>query len=109
MTSRERVQRAINFHIPDRVPIDLGGMKASGIAAEAYRRVAAAGGLAGSGNSSSPVKIADARFMIAEVEPACAERLHIDVDSAGLSRGLNKVAAGQRVAAPTAVRRARRC
>jgi hypothetical protein len=35
MTSRERVRRVVNFQIPDRVPIDLGGMKASGIAPEA--------------------------------------------------------------------------
>jgi hypothetical protein len=31
MTSRERVRRAVNFQETDRVPIDLGGMKASGI------------------------------------------------------------------------------
>ncbi len=39
MTSRERVQKAVNFQEPDRVPIDLGGMKASGIAAAAYARL----------------------------------------------------------------------
>jgi len=33
MTSRERVLKAVSFQVPDRVPIDLGGMKASGIAA----------------------------------------------------------------------------
>ena len=32
MNSRERVQRAVNFQSVDRVPIDLGGMKASSIA-----------------------------------------------------------------------------
>ena len=36
MRSRERVQRAINFQEADRVPIDLGGLKASGIAVETY-------------------------------------------------------------------------
>jgi uroporphyrinogen decarboxylase len=36
MTSRERVQRAVNHQEADRVPIDLGGMKASTIAVEAY-------------------------------------------------------------------------
>ncbi len=39
MTSRERVLRAINFQTPDRVPIDLGGTKSSGIAASTYDRV----------------------------------------------------------------------
>ena len=37
-TSRERVADAVNFREPDRVPIDLGGHKASGIAVETYRR-----------------------------------------------------------------------
>ena len=85
MTSRERVHRAVNFQIPDRVPIDLGGMKASGIAAEAYRRAAAAEGLSGSGTATSPVRIADARFMIALVEQAMLERFHIDVIPLDLS------------------------
>ena len=39
MTSRERVQKAINFQEADRVPIDLGGLKASAIAVETYDRV----------------------------------------------------------------------
>lgn len=35
MTSRERVHAALNFHIPDRVPIDLGGYQ-TGIHKKAY-------------------------------------------------------------------------
>ncbi len=35
MTSRERVQAALNFQIPDRVPIDLGGFQ-TGIHKKAY-------------------------------------------------------------------------
>jgi hypothetical protein len=35
MTSRERVHAALNFKIPDRVPIDLGGFQ-SGIHKKAY-------------------------------------------------------------------------
>jgi len=31
MTSRERVLKAVNFERPDRVPIDLNAMRASGI------------------------------------------------------------------------------
>lgn len=44
MTSRERVGKAVNFQVPDRVPIDLGGMKASEIAAGAYHRLKKAAG-----------------------------------------------------------------
>ena len=40
MTPRERIAKAINFQEADRVPIDLGGLKASTIAVEAYDRVA---------------------------------------------------------------------
>ena len=39
MTPRERVSKAVNHQVPDRVPIDLGGMKASGIAVSAYDKV----------------------------------------------------------------------
>ena len=38
MTPRERVLAAVNHRIPDRVPIDLGGMKASGIAVTCNRK-----------------------------------------------------------------------
>jgi len=39
MNSRERVLCALNHREPDRVPIDLGGTRQSGIAATAYHRV----------------------------------------------------------------------
>jgi uroporphyrinogen-III decarboxylase len=73
MTSRERVQRAVNFQTPDRVPVDLGGMKASGIAAGAYARVKQALGL------HTPTRVADARFMIAVVEEEVLRRFGVDV------------------------------
>jgi hypothetical protein len=38
-TSRERVMTAVNLGEPDRVPIDLGSHRASGIMAIAYARV----------------------------------------------------------------------
>ena len=34
MISRERVLRAINFQEPDRVPVDLGGTRMTGISGE---------------------------------------------------------------------------
>lgn len=39
MTSRERVLAAIQHQEPDRVPIDLGGMRSTGIMAVAYHRL----------------------------------------------------------------------
>jgi len=39
MTSRERVTMALNHEEPDRVPVDFGGTRISGIAAPAYRNL----------------------------------------------------------------------
>ena len=39
MNSRERVIKAVNFEKPDRVPIDLGGIRASGINAVVYDKL----------------------------------------------------------------------
>jgi len=73
MNSRERVEKAVNHAIPDRVPIDLGGMKASGIACSAYDRLQKAVGI------SATTRVMDARFMTAVVEEAMLQRLHADV------------------------------
>ena len=73
MTSRERVGKAVNFQVPDRVPVDLGGMKASEIAAGAYHRLKKLLGIRGA------TKVSDLRFMIAAVEPEMLRRFHVDV------------------------------
>ncbi len=73
MTSRERVWRAVNRQKPDRIPIDLGGMKASGIAASAYHRLKQRLAI------DTPTRVSDVRFMIAEVEDVVRQRLHVDV------------------------------
>ena len=73
MTSRERVLKAINFQEADRVPIDLGGLKASGIAVEAYDRMSRTLGL-----SKSP-RVADTPGMIAVVEEPVRQRFSLDV------------------------------
>jgi len=39
MNSRERVLSALNFEEPDRIPVDFGGHRSSGIAAIAYHRL----------------------------------------------------------------------
>jgi len=45
MTSRERVLKALNFQVPDRLPKDLGGMASTGISAFAYPKLVEALGL----------------------------------------------------------------
>ena len=39
MKPRERVMTALNFREPDRIPVDLGGHRSSGIAAIALHRL----------------------------------------------------------------------
>jgi len=73
MTSRERVTKTVNRQIPDRVPVDLGGMKASGISVFAYDRLKKHLGLPGT------PRVLDARFMLAVVEEEMRQRLHVDV------------------------------
>jgi len=73
MRSRERVQRAVSFQAPDRVPIDLGGMKASGISVLAYDRLKKLLGI------GTPTRVLDPRFMIAVVEEEILSRFHVDV------------------------------
>ena len=79
MNSRERVLRAVNHQVPDRVPIDLGGLKASGIAFAAYDRLKRKFGI------STPTKVLDARFMLAVIEEEILRRFHVDVVPLDLS------------------------
>lgn len=73
MDSRERVLRAVNFQTPDRIPIDLGGIRASGINAVVYDKLKKRMGI------NSPTKIHDTMQILAEVELDVLERLHVDV------------------------------
>ena len=73
MNSRERVLRAVNFQKPDRVPIDLGAMRASGINAVVYDNLKKRMGI------NTPTKIHDIMQILAEVEMEVLERLHVDV------------------------------
>ncbi|MFH1903330.1 MAG: uroporphyrinogen decarboxylase family protein [Candidatus Omnitrophota bacterium] len=82
MTSRERVEKAINFQQADRVPIDLGGMLASGIAVIAYSRLKKHLG------RSSRTKVLDPRSMSAAVEEEIRQRFHIDVIPLGVESAL---------------------
>jgi len=73
MTSRERVAAALNHQEPDRVPLDLGGMRATGISASLYHRLKRRLGI------HTPTKVLDTMQVLAEVELEVAERLHVDV------------------------------
>jgi uroporphyrinogen-III decarboxylase len=73
MNSRERVLRAVNFLPTDRVPIDLGAMKASGISVKAYNRVKERL------NIHSMTRVWDPMSMIASVEEEVMRRFHVDV------------------------------
>ncbi len=79
MKSRERVLRAVNHQVPDRVPIDLGALKASTIAVIAYDKLKRQLGI------DTPTKVLDAAFMTADIEPEILHRLHVDVVPLDLS------------------------
>ena len=72
MNSRERVLCALKHQVPDRLPIDLGGTRQSGIHASAYHRLKEHLGV------SSPTRVFDLFQMIAEVERPILERLGAD-------------------------------
>jgi len=78
MNSRERVLQAINHQEPDRVPIDLGGTRQSGIAASTYHQLKQHLGI------DTPTRVYDLYQMLAEVERPVQERFGADV--IGLNR-----------------------
>jgi uroporphyrinogen decarboxylase len=71
--SRQRVLRAINHQGTDRVPIDLGGTRQSGIAATTYHQLKRRLGL------DSPTRVFDLYQMLAEIEVPVLERFGADV------------------------------
>lgn len=73
MSPRERILRAINHEIPDRVPIDLGGTRQSGIAAATYHKLKEHLGI------RSPTRVFDIYQMLAEVQRPVMERFGADV------------------------------
>lgn len=74
MTSRERVLKTINFQEPDRVPIDLGGSRMTGIMGHTYSKLREHLGIGG-----QPARIFDVFQMLAEVEEPVRQRLGSDV------------------------------
>ncbi len=78
MNSRERVICALEHREPDRVPIDVGATRQSGIAASTYHKLKQRLGL------GTPTRVFDVYQMLAEVERPVLERFGADV--VGLNR-----------------------
>jgi len=78
VTSRERVRAAVNHQEPDRVPIDLGGMRSTNIMARAYSRLTDYLGLANSENF-----VYDVVQCLAQPEDEILDRFDIDVVDLG--------------------------
>ena len=72
MSSRERVIKALNHEIPDRVPIDLGGFQ-TGIHKVAYEKLLDHLGLSGEVNILDPVQ------QLAKPAEEVLERFHVDI------------------------------
>ena len=77
-TSRERVMSAVAHREPDRVPVDFGGHRSSGIMAIAYARLKEALGI-----TSGDIYVYDVVQQLAIVEPEVLDRFGIDVIELG--------------------------
>jgi uroporphyrinogen decarboxylase len=80
LTSRERVMMAVNHRQPDRVPIDLGGHRSSGMMAIAYHQLKQALGI-----HTGNIYVYDLIQQLAIIEPAVLDRF--GVDTVELGRG----------------------
>jgi uroporphyrinogen decarboxylase len=78
MTSRERVLAAIAHKEPDRVPLDHGSMRSTGIMAIAYNRLKAHLGI-----GEPPTLVYDLIQQLAQPDPWYLDRFHVDVVDLG--------------------------
>lgn len=78
MTSRERVLASLNYRETDRIPIDLGGHRSSGIAAIAYSRLRQHLGL-----EDKPVRVYDMVQQLAIVDEDVLDLFGVDVVEMG--------------------------
>ena len=79
MTSRERVLAAIAHKQPDRVPLDIGAMRSTGISAMAYGRLRKHLGLTG------PIKLHDLIQQLAQIDDDILDRFGADVVDLGMA------------------------
>ncbi len=78
MTPRQRVLAALNHQEPDRVPIDLGGHRSSGVAAIAYARLRDHLGL-----PKRPIRVYDPIQQLAVIDADVLDRFHVDTVELG--------------------------
>ena len=78
MTPRQRILAALNHQQPDRVPIDFGGHRSSGIAAIAYARLRKALGL-----EPRPIRVYDPVQQLAIIDEDVLGRFHVDTIELG--------------------------
>ena len=79
MTSRERVLAAISHEQPDTIPVDLGGISASGIVVEEYEKLTRHLGLA------TENELLDRMMRVVKVGEPLLKKL--DIDTRSLYRG----------------------
>jgi uroporphyrinogen decarboxylase len=72
-TSRQRIQQTLNFVQPERVPVDFGGHRSSGIMAMAYSRLRDYLGL-----PSRPLRILDMILQLAVIDEDVLDRFGVD-------------------------------
>jgi uroporphyrinogen decarboxylase len=80
MTSRERIIAALNFRAPDRIPVDFGGHRSSGIHAMTYSRLKKALGI-----TTGNVYVYDMIQQLAIIEEPVLDLLHGDTIELGRS------------------------
>ena len=78
MTSRERILAALNFQSPDRIPIDFGGHRSSGIHAITYARLKDALGI-----KTGNIYVYDMIQQLAVVEEPALNLFHVDTIEMG--------------------------
>jgi len=78
MNSRERVLAALDFREPDRIPIDFGGHRSSGISAIGYARLKEALGI-----STGDIYVYDMIQQLAIIEEPVLDRFQVDTIELG--------------------------
>ena len=76
MTSRERVECALDHREADRIPLDLGGSPVSGMHVNSVYALRQALALDPPG---TPVKVVEIGQLLGEIEPDLADALGVDV------------------------------
>lgn len=74
MTSRERVLKTLNHEEPDKVPIDFGGMRSTGITALAYSELKKYLGI-----STGEIRVYDVFQQLADIEKEILDLYEVDV------------------------------